>query len=99
MNRFAHPLICLTALSTACIVTPLSTSALAQEQGFGATTDIALGTESNIYRTQDEISEQFLLIAPKLGFKELQGKHVFTLGYDGTYDTITCHLVKPQAAR
>ena len=85
MNRLASSLIYLTALSTIGTVTLFPTLTQAQEQGFGATTDIALGTDSNIYRTQDEISDQFLLIAPKLGFQELQGKHVFTLGYDGTY--------------
>jgi|GEM_PF-1257210 len=93
MNRNATSQICHTttriilgiSLSTVTATMLLSTTAFAQEQGFGATTDIALGSDSNIYRTQDDISDQFLLIAPKLGFQELHGKHVFTLGYDGTY--------------
>ena len=72
-------------LSTVAAAIVLAIPAVAQDQGFGATTDIALGSDSNIYRTQDDISDQFLLISPKIGFKELQGKHVFTLGYDGTY--------------
>ena len=72
-------------LSTVAAAIVLAIPAVAQEQGFGATTDLALGSDSNIYRTQNDISDQFLLISPKIGFKELQGKHVFTLGYDGTY--------------
>lgn len=94
MNRIANSQTCFTTtrtilsstiISTIAVATLLSTTAFAQEQGFGATTDIALGSDSNIYRTQDSISDQYLLIAPKLGFQELQGKHLFTLGYDGTY--------------
>lgn len=82
MKRIANSLIC---LSIASATTLFSSQLFAQEQGFGATTDIALGTESNIFRTDDETSDEFLMIAPKLGFQDLYGKHVFTLGYEGKY--------------
>ena len=60
-------------------------SVMAKETGFGAQTKISALSDSNIFRTRNEYSEQLLAVEPWVSFKEEYGKHDFDISYRGKY--------------